>query len=606
VELPPPPNDPLPIEPVPPIATIPYFPGDEYLFDGKPKIFGSAPEWDFHTLTGWKIEDGEEATLNTPVTGNITVTAVWAQAPKKPYYTVTFNGNDGTGAFEKRIATPEKVWYEVEVIDGNTSGLESKEIPAAEAGGVPATAWFTTDDKADNRKEKGLIIGENYKLEKTYSIGEGSVTQIPLVPEFTRKHYKSDGWQDITRSSVDPTSSSYEVTGDTQLYQQWEANIFTVKFSVNGKVDETIEMADVDEVLSAVGGLAKANQILPRIDATITKKDNNEKDITYEFVNWADKEEGGNVISDYTPLFPKEDGKTEVTLYAQWRVQGSISYAYNYKGTVQTWIVPESGVYKIEVWGAGGDGTPGKGTNQGEGWSGGGGGYIGGNIALEKGKTLYIYVGGRGNPSVGARGGVQAGGWNGGGSSGGQTLGANGGGGHGATDVRTVNGNWDAQDSLESRIIVAGGGGGGAGGMVYTGHSGNGGIGIAEGGDGLSNPNNGGVFGTSGGGGTTPNSGGQPIPGDILNLTAGSLGKGGNGGQNGRGGGGGGGGYYGGSGGTDVGSQLPGGGGGGSSWAKTTDSDLKFTEVTSPAVIGGGTHDGHGKVLITFAPAAAD
>jgi hypothetical protein len=63
---PPPPTEPLPAEPVYPIAAIPYFPGNEYLSGGNVKTFGSAPEWDFHTLIGWAIEGGEEVSLNTP------------------------------------------------------------------------------------------------------------------------------------------------------------------------------------------------------------------------------------------------------------------------------------------------------------------------------------------------------------------------------------------------------------------------------------------------------------------------------------------------------------------------------------------------------------
>ena len=110
-------------------------------------------------------------------------------------------------------------------------------------------------------------------------------------------------------------------------------------------------------------------------------------------------------------------------------------------------------VYFIEVWGASGGGQ-----------DGGKGGYSSGIIKIEKSIVLYLYVGGKGvvnpNPSSTSKGG-----YNGGGSGApgrlyqGEQL-PNGGSGGGATDIRTLPGNWDNPQSLLSRIIVAGAGGG--------------------------------------------------------------------------------------------------------------------------------------------------
>ncbi|MDR1362664.1 MAG: InlB B-repeat-containing protein [Spirochaetaceae bacterium] len=504
--------------------------------------------------------------------------------------------------FEKRIAIPTKIWYEAAVAEtGNTDGFEEKEITAEN--GEKKTVYFTESKDAINRKENGLIIGEGYKLAASYLINGSEVTQNPPVPVFTREHYTSAGWQDINGESVDPTSDDYDVPGDIQLYQQWNANTFTVTFDLNGKSGTAPNsLSEVNEALSAEGGLKKAGKdMLPPAAATVT-----ESDLIYEFVNWADAEVGGNVINTSSPLFPKDESGAVVTLYAQWRVKGVSQYVFNYNGVnggadgkVQTWIVPLDGVYKIEVWGAGGDGTAGVG---------GKGGYVGGDINLTEGTPLYIYVGGKGAPSNGVGGAnPQAGGWNGGGKSSGSQYsgGSTGGGGHGATDIRTATGNWDNEASLASRIIVAGGGGGGAGGTGYGGISGNGGLGIAAGGNGLTkdktNP-----IATAYGGGLS--AGGQPSNSSI--GYPGVLGKGGAGGKNNRGGGGGGSGYYGGSGGTDVstGGGLPSGGGGGSSWAKTSGGGLAFIENTiiPKAAAGGGTNNGHGSVKITFVPAAAD
>lgn len=117
---------------------------------------------------------------------------------------------------------------------------------------------------------------------------------------------------------------------------------------------------------------------------------------------------------------------------------------FAYTGDVQTYTIPVTGTYRIELWGASG-GDIGS-------YKGGLGGYTSGYIHLQAGQVLYFYVGGEGSQSA-------IGGWNGGGdlTSGQEAYGASGG---GSTDVRLVSGAWNNFDSLKSRIMVAGGGGG--------------------------------------------------------------------------------------------------------------------------------------------------
>ena len=124
---------------------------------------------------------------------------------------------------------------------------------------------------------------------------------------------------------------------------------------------------------------------------------------------------------------------------------------FTYSGEGESFVVPKTGRYKIELWGA-------------QGGEGGKGGYTSGEIDLTKGTTLYFYVGGKGPTNA-----TQAneGGYNGGGYSGTNT-GVNSFGGGGATDVRLVGGLWNNEVSLRSRIMVAGGGGGSFSGATYT------------------------------------------------------------------------------------------------------------------------------------------
>lgn len=227
--------------------------------------------------------------------------------------------------------------------------------------------------------------------------------------------------------------------------------------------------------------------------------------------------------------------------------------SFAYTGSVQSWPVPVTGIYQVEVSGAQGasttydltndKGAPGiSGTGE---VAGGFGAHIVGRLRLTEGTTLYIYVGGQG-----ATGGV--GGWNGGGSLTGTNSGYKYCGGGGASDISLVGGNWDSSTHLNSRIIVAGGGGGALA-WVTTPKLAVGGYAGAET-----------LIGGNGGGGNPGNGGGKQSGGTAgTNGESGSFGKGGNYEGTSSAGMGGGGWYGGGSGGD---SSTHGSGGGGSSY----------------------------------------
>ena len=174
-----------------------------------------------------------------------------------------------------------------------------------------------------------------------------------------------------------------------------------------------------------------------------------------------------------------------------------------------------------------------------------------GYIYLEKGETLYFYVGGKGTSTKTANASI-SGGYNGGGdakteSASGSTATSGG----GATDVRLVGGEWDSASSLISRIMVAAGGAGSNNTTTYIGYGGFGGFLFGE----TGTSNQGEYYGTGG----TQISGGTNVRGTpSLN---GSFGIGG-GGSVVTNAGSGGGGYYGGA----SGAGYRSGGGGGSSY----------------------------------------
>ena len=255
-------------------------------------------------------------------------------------------------------------------------------------------------------------------------------------------------------------------------------------------------------------------------------------------------------------------------------------FNYVYDSNYQTFVAPYTGTYKIELWGAQGNDA---GNDRAYG---GKGGYTKGNITLQAGETLYVYVGEHRsdrNASFNA------------GSTGGNGLdpvndgGICGYGGGGATDIRLSSGDWNDTSSLASRIMVAGGGGG-ASDYAYP----------ADGGVG------GGLTGGTGYNGHYPNqtelagvSGGTQTTGGVIWSGVGSLGTFGVGGNgNASYGSAGGGGYYGGSGGAYA-SYSVNSGAGGSSFISGYEGAVAITSADDITPITGCT-DGTTDVACSY------
>ena len=125
------------------------------------------------------------------------------------------------------------------------------------------------------------------------------------------------------------------------------------------------------------------------------------------------------------------------------KVELNTAWEMSYSGQVEEFIVPVSGTYQLELWGAqGGTGNGGK------------GGYSAGTKTLAKNTVLFIVVGEQPSGKVA--------GYNGGGTGVTGTGGSAGGGG-GATHIATETGLLsEFSENQEAVLIVAGGGGGGA------------------------------------------------------------------------------------------------------------------------------------------------
>lgn len=161
------------------------------------------------------------------------------------------------------------------------------------------------------------------------------------------------------------------------------------------------------------------------------------------------------------------DNYTGVSATYQVTVIASAEKEFTYKGSVEEYVVPYTGTYKLEVWGAGGGKYTGNNNPDG-----GQGGYVYGKINLTAGTKLYVCVGGKGGGNSGKTAG--AGGYNGGGTGGTGNTWNGGAGGGGATHIAmtTNRGVLKNYKSYSSEILIVAGGAGGASFNCYGGKGG--------------------------------------------------------------------------------------------------------------------------------------
>ena len=150
---------------------------------------------------------------------------------------------------------------------------------------------------------------------------------------------------------------------------------------------------------------------------------------------------------------------------------------FSYIGREQTYIIPETGTYELETWGAQG----GTATYNNVTYEGGNGGYARSVLDLTKGDVIHIYVGEEGGSATGS-GSTGSGngktGYNGGGYGNFYANNSAGGGGGGATHIATATGLLkNLSSNTSSILVVAGGGGGGRSHKSQPNYSGKGGVG---------------------------------------------------------------------------------------------------------------------------------
>lgn len=400
-------------------------------------------------------------------------------------------GNDPNNCEETIVSTLQpNIWYKVKSaepqIKFNNNGTLTALIKAEN--NLSAQSTYEVTQVSNNNPTKPLLVGGNdswINESQTISISEKS-SEISGIKKY--QYYVSTSNSDQINGKWDDVSNDLSIS----ISENGERYIYVRAIANNGK--ESIS----DYVMT------KIDTKKPTIEAsvngpiiTFTIKDN-VGNVSYG-VNTSTETEPSYTLTTGTEV-TKDYLATELTSYVIWAKDqaGNITkttksvtklgweFAYNGEdgsdGSIQTFTIPTSGTYKLEVWGAQG-GTIHKYPSSYQ--EGGLGGYSYGNKFLEKDTIIYIVVGGRGLKSDTEdvsnnrdKDFTVLGGYNGGGngvlryaSSGSYNWHASGG---GATHIAISTGLLSSLASKTSSVlIVAGGGGGSKGSFDHGGESGN-------------------------------------------------------------------------------------------------------------------------------------
>lgn len=271
---------------------------------------------------------------------------------------------------------------------------------------------------------------------------------------------KNDSKSDDVKLTFDDSSKNY------------------IKFSLEKKESNISYYLNLDFLLSKISEEYKDKEIKLKLEKSL---DGDEYiDVKESLLELSNK----NIILDSTNEYI-ENGKTyyrisfftdndllkieDDNFYGDLKISTTMKFNYAFNEGSQEFKAPLDGKYRIELWGAKGNYY--KNTN---GINSGDGAYTAGTITLEKEKKLYINIGK--NSTDGNEWYQQS---IGGGGAGGGCVKADNGdcliydpsnsnyqnyhygaSGGGATDIRLIDGSWNDEHGLNSRIMVAAGGGG--------------------------------------------------------------------------------------------------------------------------------------------------
>ena len=285
------------------------------------------------------------------------------------------------------------------------------------------TFYFSYAIFSNTKEEHGklnIVAGTlNYKIESS-ELDSDSIT----LPANTSKEIK------IKLTSLNEVSSKYE--------------LYYILDKTNENVSVGYSKDTKDNVLGTIeGSSSKMISIVVRNDSDTSSK------VTFKVL--------GGLVNNELALKDGNSLNQEVSLCKY--VKGYV-WNFDYTGGEQEFVMPCSGEYKLETWGAQG-GTAYVNHDS----TGGVGGYSYGNILLNKNSSIYINVGGSGVSNNNSKSSIAIGGYNGGGAGGGYNKTIYGeiwtGSGGGATHIAIKSGQLSAFENYINNIIIVSGGGGG-------------------------------------------------------------------------------------------------------------------------------------------------
>ena len=304
--------------------------------------------------------------------------------------------------------------------------------------------WITIDATlSDPEGAKIMGLGE-YRLENP---GQDKTITLTVTAESgeTKFYYVNVHRQDFEKHTT--KLKDLDVNGSE--------DIINPRFhSLNYDYDINLSSGIIDLSLSVIPYDEKATYVVTTNNSQNKVIDNN--------ILYVKDDEGDFIVTVTLPdeYVDSENEETQPSVYTiHYNKFAGTSNVKTYTGSYQEWIVPSTGYYYIELWGAQG------------GYArrdnklvdvGGLGAYTAGKIKLNAGTKLYLFIGGKGVDAVKSN--YATGGYNGGGRgdydhSDDDAAGAGG----GATDIRyyiNSTGDWNDFESLKSRIMVAAGGSG--------------------------------------------------------------------------------------------------------------------------------------------------
>ena len=403
-----------------------------------------------YTFTGWSGTGIDGLSTNVVIPTGSTGDRVYTANYETINYTLTYNYNGGsannitTYTVEDDITlnNPTKEHYDFVGWSGTgISGLAYNVRLVNAIGDREYTANYNPHNYSITYDLASGVLSENNP--STYNIESNPIT----LNNPTRLGYTFTGWvgTDVEIGSTNliiPTGSY----GNRSYTATWTKDTYTITYDlVGGSMPENVTNPTTYDIDT------------PNFTLNYPVKEG------YSFAGWT-----GTGLTEPTIDVTIVTGSTGNKTYtATWSaesyriiLQNNARNSFDLTRTTEAFTAPVDGTYRIEAWGASG-GTGLYNYNAGT-ELGGLGAYTSGEIDLEANEKLYVSVGGEGySPVAQNQYNFVSGGYNGGGrgTAGGTDDIASGGG--GATDIRVTNGTWDNEESLNSRIMVAGGGGGG-------------------------------------------------------------------------------------------------------------------------------------------------